>query len=183
MMNLPAPHDLIAFWFSDAARPHWFDVDPAFDAAVANRFGAVWPQAAAGALSDWEETPEGALALVLVLDQAPRNMFRNDPRAFSTDAQARSAAGRALSRGFDLPLEPERRMFLYLPFMHNEDLADQERCLALIEERVGLHDPIQAARAHRDIIARFGRFPHRNAVLGRSSTPEETRFLAEENPY
>lgn len=183
MTNLPASRELTAFWFSDAARPYWFDASPAFDNSVRERFQAVWPEAVAGALSGWEESPEGALALVLALDQAPRNMFRNDPRAFSTDAQARAAAGRALDRGFDLPLEPERRMFLYLPLMHNEDLADQERCLALMERRVGLPDPVLAARSHRDIIARFGRFPHRNAVLGRPSTPEEMRFLAEESPY
>jgi uncharacterized protein (DUF924 family) len=171
-----------AFWFSDAARPFWFESDAAFDARVTELFGRVLPEAAAGRLADWEATPDGAVALVLVLDQAPRNMFRGDPRAFATDPLARAVALRAMARGFEQALTPEQRHFLYLPFMHSEDLDDQERCVRL-NETLERPDILFHAKAHRDIIARFGRFPHRNAALTRASTAEEAAFLEAGSPY
>lgn len=173
---------LTAFWFSDAARPRWFESDAAFDARVAARFGPFLTEAAAGRLATWEATPEGALALVLVLDQAPRNMFRGDPRAFATDSLARAVALRALERGFDKALTMEQRHFLYLPFMHSEDMKDQERCVELVAT-LDRPDILAHAQAHRDIVARFGRFPHRNAALARASTAEEAAFLEAGSPY
>jgi uncharacterized protein (DUF924 family) len=127
-------------------------------------------------LSDWEATPDGALALAIVLDQFPRNMFRNDARAFATDAMARDIADRALARGFDRQLAAADRPFLYLPFEHSESVADQERSLGLFKA-LGDAELLRWAELHADIVRRFGRFPHRNAVLGRVSTPEERAFL------
>jgi uncharacterized protein (DUF924 family) len=135
----------------------------------------VWEKAARGKLERWETTPLASLALVVVLDQFPRNMFRETPHAFSTDSRALAAAGRALERGFDRMLSPAERTFMYLPFEHAEDFAAQRHSLALFEAL----DPndMEYAKRHYEIIARFGRFPHRNAVLGRESTPEEIEFL------
>ena len=173
---LPLPNDVIAFW-RDAGPERWFRKDASFDAQFRQRFLAAHEAAAAVRLPDWEGTADGALALLLLLDQFPRNAFRDTPRVYATDAQARDVARRAVERGFDRTTEPPLRNFFYLPFMHSEQLADQERCAELTADagdetrRYALH--------HRDIIRRFGRFPHRNAVLGRATTPEEAQFLAE----
>jgi uncharacterized protein (DUF924 family) len=177
----PALDELLGFWFSEQARPYWFAATAAFDAELASRFGTLHDRAAKGALDPWEETAAGALGLVLLLDQLPRNLFRGTPRAFATDDQARAVLERALERGFDRALDEEGRAFLYLPFEHCEDLDDQERCVALMAQ---LSTPGWAdfARKHRDVIARFGRFPSRNAVLGRPSTAAEQAFLAEHGP-
>jgi uncharacterized protein (DUF924 family) len=163
----------------------WFEADPAFDAALRDGFGALAARAAKGELDVWAETPSGALALVLLLDQAPRNLNRRDPAAFACDAHARAVARRALERGFDRDLPPLRRQFLYLPFEHSETLADQEDSIRLFATLPdgALHDHcVDFARRHHAVIARFGRFPQRNAVLGRRSTDDEARFL-ERPPY
>jgi uncharacterized protein (DUF924 family) len=168
------PDDVIAFW--RAAGPQkWFGKDADFDREIAARFLASHEAAAAGHLSDWEATPDGALALLLLLDQFPRNMFRGSARAFATDPLARAVAERAIAHGFDQSAASDERMFFYLPFEHSENLADQERSLAL-SRRAGTPD--KYAELHADIIRRFGRFPHRNAILGRATTPEEQAFLA-----
>ena len=167
--------DVLSFWRS-AGPKKWFAKDDAFDAEISERFRATYDAAARGALSDWEATSEGALALVIVLDQFPRNMFRHDARAFATDAAARAVADRALTRGFDQQLPPRDRPFLYLPFEHSELMADQERCLALCRA-LGDAQTLHWAELHADIIRRFGRFPHRNAVLGRTTTPAEQAYL------
>jgi uncharacterized protein (DUF924 family) len=170
------PRDVVTFW-RDAGPHRWFRKDAAFDAEFRERFLPAHEAAAAGRLAPWEATAEGALALLLLLDQFPRNAFRDTPRVYATDAQARDVAQRAVERGFDKATEPALRNFFYLPFMHSEQLADQERCVELSADageetrRYALH--------HRDIVRRFGRFPHRNAVLGRASTAEEQQFLAE----
>ena len=135
--------------------------------------------AARGDLAEWELTAEGALALVLLLDQFPRNMFRGTRRVYATDPAALLTADRALERGYDREVEPVLRRFFALPFMHAEDIGEQDRSVRLAET-LGDADTLKWARHHRDIIARFGRFPHRNAVLGRESTPEEERFLEED---
>jgi uncharacterized protein (DUF924 family) len=168
--------DVLDFWFADHAKPLWFEKDPAFDASIRERFAGLIEAGGAGALDDWLETPEGALALVLLLDQFPRNIHRGRPLAFAYDAKAREVAKAALARGHDRALPEDRRFFFYLPLEHSEDLADQERSVALFE---ALGDPqmIDYAVRHREIIARFGRFPHRNAILGRPATPEEEVFL------
>jgi uncharacterized protein (DUF924 family) len=127
-------------------------------------------------LADWEVTPAGALALVIVLDQLPLNMFRHQPESFAMEAAARRVAARAIARGFDSQLTDAQKTFLYLPYMHSEDLSDQDESVALYE-KAGLEDSLNFARHHRELIRRFGRFPHRNAILGRESTAEENAYL------
>ena len=173
---------MLDFWFgapdsAERGRPRkvWFRKSEAFDDQIRGRFLRTWEEAARGALGHWQATPLASLALVIVLDQFPRNMFRGTPQAFSSDALALSAARRLADRGFDRPLATVERAFAYLPFQHAEDLAAQRRSLALFHAL----DPEQVgyAKRHYEIIARFGRFPHRNAVLGRESSAEETEFL------
>jgi uncharacterized protein (DUF924 family) len=171
---LPAPADVIAFW-RDAGPEKWFEKDTAFDDEIRRRFLALHETAASGKLTSWEATAEGALALLILLDQFPRNMFRGQARTFATDPLARAIASRAILNGFD-GAYPDMRGFFYLPFEHSEDLADQERGIKLYTA-AGDADGLKWAEIHADIIRRFGRFPHRNAVLGRVSTPEEQRFL------
>jgi len=168
--------DVLAFWTA-AGPDRWFARSDAFDAAIRALFLPTYEAAAAGKLDDWERTAQGALALTIVLDQFPRNMFRNDARAFATDPVARAVAERAIANGFDLQVAPRDRQFFYLPFEHDEMLASQERCLALFQT-LGDADLLKWAELHADVIRRFGRFPHRNAVLGRTTTPEEQAFLA-----
>ena len=175
--TLAHPADVAAFWFAPDVRPLWFAATPASDDALRARFLTTYRAAAAGRLTDWDTTAEGALALVIVLDQFPLNRFRGQPESFATEAAARDVAGRALARGFDRALPPEPRQFLYLPFMHSEALADQVRSVRLYQQP-DLEEPLRFARHHYDLIARFGRFPHRNAILGRISTPEERAYLA-----
>mgnify|MGYP003393817902 CR=1 FL=1 len=167
--------DILAFWFDPAAQGKWFRPDAAFDALIRSRFLGRHEEARAGALASWAGDSDGAMAIVLLLDQFPRNMFRGQARAFATDAMALGAADAAIARDFDLAQAVERRIFFYLPFMHAEDLAAQRRCVDLIANRGG-GDTTWAVK-HLQIIERFGRFPHRNAVLGRPSSPEEVAFL------
>jgi len=171
----PSAPDVLAFWLA-AGPDRWFEDDPGFDADIRARFYAVYEDAAAGRHVDWQETAEGALGLIIVLDQFPRNMFRGNARAFAADALARAAAERAIARGFDRQVAMPARLFFYLPFEHSERLADQERCLALLGA-AGDAEQLKWAELHADIIRRFGRFPHRNAALGRTTTPEEQAFL------
>jgi uncharacterized protein (DUF924 family) len=173
--SLVTPAQVLDFWFT-AGPQKWFSKDHAFDTAIRERFLPTYEAAAAGELADWESGAEGALALVIVLDQFPRNMFRGSPRTFAADALALAAAQRAIVQGFDSELGLPRRSFLYLPFMHSEDLADQERCIVL-SRAAGAENTLKYAELHAGIIRRFGRFPHRNAVLGRTTTPEEQAFL------
>ncbi len=170
----PSPADVVAFWRA-AGPEHWFKKDAGFDADVRRRFLKLHEAAAAGKLTDWEASAEGALALLILLDQFPRNMFRGEARAFASDPLARAVASRAILNGFDGAF-PDLRGFFYLPFEHSEDLADQERGLTLYKA-IGDAAGVKWAEIHADIIRRFGRFPHRNAVLGRVSTPEEQKFL------
>jgi uncharacterized protein (DUF924 family) len=170
------PAEIIDFWFSETARAYWFRSTPEFDREVGSRFATTWSQARVGQLADWEQTAEGALALVLLLDQFPLNMFRDRPEGFSTEAASRAVAGRAIVRGLDASLPDTGKAFLYLPYMHSESLADQDRAVELFEQ-ARLEDNLKWARHHREIVRRFGRFPHRNAILGRASTPEETAWL------
>ena len=180
---------LLDVWFGvpgspehDRPRDTWFKTDAAFDQELRDRFLADHEAAAAGRLAGWMAAPETCLALILLLDQLPRNLFRGSPRAFSCDAAARQAARHAVDRGFDRAVAPVRRWFVYLPFEHSEDLADQQRSLELYGSLPPDNDRdlcLRAAQRHYDIIARFGRFPHRNHVLGRASTAKEEAFLRE----
>jgi uncharacterized protein (DUF924 family) len=172
--GIKAPADVLAFW-REAGPDKWFTRDDAFDAEIREKFLATYEAAAAGKLGAWEATPEGALALVIVLDQFPRNMFRAQARCYAADPLARAAANRALKRGDELDVPVAERGFFFLPFMHSEDIADQERCVALYREAGD--ENLKYALRHADIIRRFGRFPHRNAALGRATAPEEQAYL------
>ena len=170
---------VLKFWF-DRDRKAWFEKNPAFDEEIRQRFLPLYELGAAAKLETWQQTPKNCLALIVLLDQFPRNMFRGSAKAFAADPLARAAAGMVLDNGWDKALTPDERMFAYLPFEHSESLADQERCLALMKEIAVFPqtaDLPKWAQAHLAIIRRFGRFPHRNAALGRESTPEETEFL------
>ncbi len=178
---------VLAFWFGTgdargAARREWFRKDAAFDAEIRRRFAALHARAAARALEPWRASPEPMLALVIVLDQFSRNLYRADARAFAQDAYARECADEAIRRGFDLEMRPVERQFLYLPFEHGESLADQERAVELmrsLEAFEATRGVLEWAEKHIAVIRRFGRFPHRNAALGRPGTAEEAAFLAQ----
>jgi uncharacterized protein (DUF924 family) len=165
---------VVAFWRA-AGEERWFKKDEAFDRTFREQFAALHEEASRGRLSHWQETADGALALLLLLDQYPRNSFRGTAGMFATDALARDVAAAAIAKGFDRVVPEELQNFFYLPFEHSEDLADQDRCIELTT-RLG-PELLKWAAAHRDIIQRFGRFPHRNKVLGRTTTVEEQRFL------
>ena len=169
---------VLRFWFTESGPPQWFAKDAAFDAALRERFGALQAHVGAGDEPVSAATPRRALASILVLDQFPRNLFRGDARAFASDARARRLADDAIAQGHDAGMTAAERLFAYLPFEHSESLADQHRAVALVEA-LGVPEWTRYAGAHFDLIARFGRFPHRNAVLGRASTPEELDALAQ----
>jgi len=173
--NLATASEVVTFW-REAGPEAWFKKDDAFDATIRDRFLPTYEAAAGGELSSWEGHAEGALALLILLDQFPRNMFRGSPRMFETDPIARAIAASALVRDFDAQSPPNMRSFFYLPFEHSESMKDQERSVALFKA-TGDADLLKWADIHADIIRRFGRFPHRNAVLGRETTPEEQAFL------
>ena len=170
------PQTIVDFW-RDAGPDHWFEKDADFDAEIVQRFHDIYERAALGELDGWAEDPTGALALVILLDQFPRNMFRGDPRMYATDAKARTIAKEALARGDHLTVGDDVNQFFPMALMHSEDLGDQEACVAWMEE-IG-PDNVSFAVEHRDIVERFGRFPHRNAILDRPSTAEETAYLGE----
>jgi len=171
-----SPRDVVDFWFSDESRERWFRSTPEYDARVRSRFEVAWELARDGALADWEQSATGALAQVILLDQMPLNMFRDQPASFSTEALSRTVAEHAIARGFDHDVAGDRRAFFYFPYMHSELLADQDRSVELFGQP-GLEQNLEWARHHREIVQRFGRFPHRNAILGRTSTPGEIQWL------
>lgn len=166
--------DLLEFWLQ-AGEERWMKSDPDFDSEIRDRFGDLVGACATGACDDWIETPEGALALVIALDQFPRNLFRGQAQAFASDAKAREVAAEAIARGYDGLVDPRLRIFFYMPFEHSESLADQDFCMTLCH--VCGEGYLKWARLHRDVIKRFGRFPHRNGALGRHTSPAEQRFL------
>jgi uncharacterized protein (DUF924 family) len=173
-MSVETPAAIIAFW-REAGADRWFTKDAVFDDEIRRRFMASYEAAAAGKLTGWEQNAEGALALLLLFDQFSRNMFRGDARSYATDPLARAITSRAILNGYDGAF-PDLRAFFYVPFEHSENLADQERGIALFKVADDA-DGLKWAELHADIIRRFGRFPHRNAVLGRVTTPEEQAFL------
>jgi len=182
-MTIPADAQAVLdFWFGGGGiRDEWFRKDAAFDALIAERFGRLIDRAVSGELRDWQRDPESALARIVLLDQFTRNVHRNSPRAFAGDALALAAAREMVASGQDRELPPERRAFVYMPFEHAEDLAAQDEAVrlftALAAESPEHRDSLDYAQRHRAIVARFGRFPHRNAALGRVSTAEEAAFL------
>lgn len=179
--------EILEFWFgkpdeADYGKPRkvWFTKKPEFDQEVRSRFLETYRQAAAGELDDWKAEPLSCLALIILLDQFPRNMFRGQPEAFATDPQALAYAKYAVERGFDKQLLPIQRQFVYLPFEHSENLADQHQCLELVSTLKDYPDcasGVDYAHRHFKVIKRFGRFPHRNKILGRQTTSEEVEFL------
>lgn len=176
---MTAPADVVSFWL-EAGPEKWFAKDDGFDAAIRDGFLDTHFAAARGDLADWGQTAEGTPALLILLDQFPRNLFRDSGHAFATDGLARRIAREALARGFDRTVEPKLRPFLYLPFEHSEDPADQALSLQLFtahRDETGDAESLRWAVEHRDIIAKFGRFPHRNAALGRETTAEEQTYL------
>lgn len=188
-MSSPTPAAVLDFWFGPqplAERKVWFRKDPAFDAEIASRFGDAVAMAVAGAFGEWCTTPHGALARVILLDQFTRNIYRDTPRAFAGDARALSTAEEAVARRFDESLERLERWFLYLPFEHSESAQAQTRSIELFEalaNATGDRSPLDWAEKHAAVIRRFGRYPHRNAILGRESTPEELLFLGEQGSH
>ncbi|WP_304619407.1 DUF924 family protein [Paracoccus sediminilitoris] len=175
-MTVTTAAEVLDFWFSDQMQPYWFAKSDQIDAQIGQRFADTYQAAHDGQLDDWMTDADSALALCIVLDQFPRNMFRGSPRSFESNRIALDHARKALELGHDQAQDPTRRQFFYLPFMHSEDLADQTTSVRLYED-LGNQHSLHFAREHRDIVERFGRFPHRNAVLGRDSTPEEAVFL------
>lgn len=173
------PGDVLDFWFSPSARERWFAKDAAFDADITRRFASVLVQAERGHLESWMSSAESALALVILLDQFPRNIYRDDPRSFLYDMHALAYAKTAIAADYHRRLPTDRRRFLYLPFMHSERIINQDRCVELLAADGDDPEGLDFAHRHRVIINRFGRFPHRNAILGRTSTPEEEAFLKE----
>ena len=188
-MQKTSPDEVLAFWFGIEGEPgygefrsQWFQKDEAFDREITERFSELYEAAAAGKLDGWRREAESCLALVICLDQFPRNMFRGDARTHATDGDALDAAKYAIERGLDRELPAFQRMFLYMPFMHEESVGDQRRSVELFEglaAEPGGPDVVEYAVGHRDIVERFGRFPHRNALLERETTPEEAEFLTQ----
>ena len=168
--------EVVSFW-EGAGPAKWYAKDDAFDEEIRTRFGADWQKAHDGGLRDWAVDAPGALGLVILLDQFPRNMFRDDPRAYATDAAALDVSGQMIVNGWDREVQGMMRQFCYMPFMHSEEMAHQDICIDLMETRMDDGNNALHARVHREIIARFGRFPYRNGPLGRGMTPEEQAFL------
>ena len=172
------PASVLSFWLETVGPKGWYEVNPDVDAEIAARFGALWQSAHQGGLEHWAEEATGCLAYLIITDQFPRNMFRGEARAFATDARARDAARRALAHSWDRDTATPQRQFFFLPFEHSEDLADQALAVDCFTNRMDNPETALHARAHQAIIQRFGRFPFRNAALGRVSSPEEEAFMA-----
>lgn len=167
---------LIDFWFSEEVQQYWFNSTAEFDRQLLDNYAELWGQAEAGELVDWQQTATGSLALVILLDQFPLNMFRGQAKSFATEAQSRQVAQTAIDQGLDADMSPKQKAFLYMPFMHSENLDDQAKSLQLFDQP-GLEDNFRFAQHHYGIVERFGRFPHRNAILDRKSTEAELEYL------
>ena len=181
-MALATPDEVLEFWFTEPMASKQFAKDDAIDALITEKFGDTYEAAVRGELDDWKSAPRSALALIIVLDQFPRNMFRGSPRSFEADAKACEVTHDTLDQGFDRQVGSNECTFFYMPLMHSENLHDQNRCVEIFEA-LGKKENLRYAIDHRDIIARFGRFPHRNAVMGRDTTPEEAEFLKEHSGF
>lgn len=188
MEDEAAIRSILDFWFAPESDPQrgtfrqaWFDKQPEFDGTCRTHFAGLLAEAGSGRLDRWGDTAEGALALIVLLDQISRNIHRGTPAAFAADPQALALAKRMVARGFDKVLDPVMRIFVYLPFEHSEDPAMQDEAVRLMEslpDAPWREEVVRYAHAHRDVIARYGRFPHRNAILGRTCTPAEAEYLS-----
>lgn len=175
-MALPTIQDVLMFWFDELTPQQWFNSFDDVDQAIANRFSTAHEAASKGELFEWRETPDGRLAEIIVLDQFARNLFRGDPRSFATDTLALVLAQEAIAAGDDQRIDPERLAFLYMPFMHSESLLMHEIAEKLFD-RPGMEMNLKSLRSHTKVLQRFGRYPHRNAAVGRQSTADEIDFL------
>lgn len=176
------PRNIIEYWFSQRIRKHWFASTPELDREIHALFAEVWHAALKGQLDVWTETSEGCLALVIMLDQFPLNMFRGTAKSFSTESKAREVARLAIRQGFDKEIKTEHLSFLYMPFMHSENKTDQEYSVKLYKE-ANLENNVRFAEHHQAIVKEFGRFPHRNTILGRVSTKEEIKYLESDRAF
>lgn len=176
---MTAPDDVLSFWLDEIGPKGWYEVSEELDATIRKRFMAAWENAQAGGFSLWLTYPSGTLAYIILMDQFPRNMFRGEGRAFSTDRPALAAAKAAINRKWDLRIDEPARQFFYLPLMHSENLCDQEQCVRLVCERMPDFgaETLLHARAHREVIRQFGRFPYRNDALKRNTTKPEQSFI------
>ncbi len=175
MINKTA-QSILDFWFSNTNKKHWFNSTVEFDQLIKSKFESIWESAAKRDLDDWKNDPESALALIIVLDQFPLNMFRGDKKSFSTETYAIEISLHCINNKFDKLIDIEKLSFLYLPLMHSENIEDQNLSVSLFE-RAGLEDNLKFAKHHRDIVKKFGRFPHRNAILNRVSDSDEIEYL------
>jgi len=171
-----SPQDVLGFWFEELDRKLWFNSTPDLDNEIRDRFEGVFLAALNDDLPDWENSPSGCLALVILLDQFPLNMYRGKAESFSGEAKSREIARKAIEKKFDLQLAPEQNAFLYMPFMHSENMEDQDLSVSLYENAKLEHN-LRYAKHHRGIVKQFGRFPHRNKILGRQSTDAEIAYL------
>ena len=172
--------DVIKYWFSKKSREHWFFSTPEIDNEIKQRYEQLWTRAASGELKGWQDSPQGCLALIIVLDQFPLNMFRGETKGFQTENMAVEVALKAIDNGYDENLNAEELLFLFMPLMHSENLEHQDMQVKLFE-KYDFND--EYSKHHRNIVKRFGRFPHRNDILGRKSTPDEVEYLRSENAF
>lgn len=176
------PEDILDFWYASDISIQWFNSTQSLDMRILQEYESIWQQARDGVLDDWRSTPQGCLALAIILDQFPLNMFRNKPESFSTESRAVDVSLWAISQGFDKQLPHDRVVFLYMPLMHSENLEHQDMSVNLYES-AGLENNARFARHHREIVRRFGRFPHRNAILGRTSSQDELQWLDSDEAF
>lgn len=176
------PKEIVDFWFSSKIKNQWFSSTPELDKKIRKKYEALWIKAASGELDNWAVDPDGCLALIIILDQFPLNMFRGQAKSFTTENKAVEIAWHAIKENFDQHMEKEKLAFLYMPFMHSEDLTTQNMSVSLYKEK-NLVDNIRFAEHHRDIVKKFGRFPHRNKILGRENTKEEFEYLASKEAF
>ena len=175
-------NDIVEFWYSDRVKKQWFSATQQLDKEILDNYQSLWVEASSGNLDHWLNSPKGCLALAIILDQFPLNMFRGKPEGFKTEQQAVSVAKLAVEKGLDQKLGKEKRAFLYMPLMHSENLADQDLSVKLFRKS-GLANNAKFAEHHREIVRRFGRFPHRNRILGRTSTQTEEEYLASDKAF
>jgi uncharacterized protein (DUF924 family) len=180
--KLATAPELLDFWFSPRVEKLWFNSTPEFDEELRGRFAETYEAACRAELDHWQTIAHGALALVILFDQIPLNIFRKQAQSFASEARARAVAAHAIAQGFDTELSDPQKAFLYMPYMHSETLADQDRSVELFR-LAGLSNNLRFAEHHHEIVRRFGRFPHRNAILGRDSTPEELAWLASKEAF
>jgi len=174
------PADIIDYWFSEKSKQFWFASTPSIDKEITSRYETVWEKAASGGLSSWGETADGSVALIIILDQFPLNMFRGKAKGFKTESMAVEVALNAINNGFDEEMDNEKLLFLFMPLMHSENLDHQNLQVYLFEK---YNFNLEFSKHHRDLVKKFGRFPHRNEILGRMSTMEELDYLLSDNAF